>query len=80
MGKETESFQLKSQRQACQGRTIAYSDQILLCSHAIEVVTLSVSTTDPSGAEICQMLVSPIHAEHVTLTVPIKAVADALGG
>lgn len=78
MGKEPNSFKLKAQRQPCQGRAIAY--YILLYSHAVGVVGPLPFTTNPSSAEICQMLVSPIHAEQMTLAMPMKAVADALGG
>lgn len=44
-------------------------------SHAIGVLGPSLFTTDPSGAEICQMLISPIHAEQMTLAMPMKAAA-----
>lgn len=75
MGKEPNSFELKAQKQPCQDIAIAY--WILLC--AVGVLGHLPFTTDPSGAEICQMLVSPIHAEQMTLAMPMKAVADALG-
>lgn len=77
MGKQPNSFELKAQKQPCQDRAIAYL--ILLYRCAVGVLGHLPFTTDPSSAEICQMLVSPIHAEQMTLAMPVKAEADASG-